>query len=59
MRLMVCDVHGRQMETLLDVNCSPGRHSLWWDATDKPDGIYVMQLQTSEGTLTEKFVVMK
>ncbi|MCX6601947.1 MAG: hypothetical protein NT025_10375 [bacterium] len=58
-RLQVCDIHGRHVETLLDVNCSPGRHSLWWDATDKPNGIYVVQLQTSEGTRTEKFVVMK
>jgi outer membrane protein assembly factor BamB len=58
-RLVLSDIHGRQAETLMEVNCSPGRHSLWWDATDRPNGIYVVQLQTSQGTLTEKYVVMK
>jgi hypothetical protein len=58
-QLVLSDIHGRKVETLLDVNCAPGRQSLWWDATDQPEGIYVVRLETSEGTLTEKFVVMK
>lgn len=59
MRLMVADIHGRHVETVIEANCFPGRHSRWWDATNQPSGIYVARLETPTGTITQKFVVMK
>jgi hypothetical protein len=37
----------------------PGTYSYSWDAKDKAAGVYLVRLESDEGTLTKKMVVVK
>lgn len=63
-RLLIYDALGRLVRTLVQSELPPGRYTVVWDLTDDgaravANGIYLYRLETSEGTLTTKGVLMR
>ncbi len=57
--LVVYDVLGRSVRTLVDGPLPAGRHSVLFDAGDLPGGTYFYRLTTSRGRHTRSFVLAK
>ncbi|MDE3058522.1 MAG: T9SS type A sorting domain-containing protein, partial [Bacteroidota bacterium] len=57
--LKVYDVLGREVVTLVNERKSPGTYNVNFDASGLPSGIYLYQLNSPEGTLTKKMVLLK
>ena len=63
-RLWVIDMQGRRVTTLLEGSQAAGSHAITWDtrtATGTPvgAGLYFIQLQTGETTLTRRLTVIR
>lgn len=56
-RLSVYDLTGRRVQTLTDEPRPAGSHELDWPAPTLPAGLYVLELQTDEGTARTRVVV--
>ena len=50
---------GEKIETLVNSKQSAGEHSIMFNGKDLTSGIYLYQLQTSEGTLTKRMLLTK
>ncbi|MCH8929089.1 MAG: VCBS repeat-containing protein [Candidatus Marinimicrobia bacterium] len=57
--LKVYDVNGREVARLVDENISAGEHSVEWDASDMPSGLYIYQLKTDSFSETKKMLLLK
>jgi flagellar hook assembly protein FlgD len=62
--IMVYDVSGRVVRTLVDGTQKPGIHSVVWDGSDDRGrrvgaGVYWTQMKTGEYLSTKKVVVLK
>jgi hypothetical protein len=57
--LVVYDLHGRVVETLLAGMTAPGEHSVALNAQKLLPGLYYYQLRTKEQSLTKRMVVVK
>ncbi len=55
----VYDIRGRKVKTLLNKNMSLGEHSLSFDASFLPSGLYLYILETSFTTRIRKMIVIK
>ena len=56
--LVLCDISGSVIETLLDRQLAPGRHELRWQpAGDLPVGVYLFLLSTGPERAVSKVVV--
>jgi zinc metalloprotease ZmpB len=63
-RMLVHDVSGRTLRTLVDANLPAGNHSTVWDGKDEsghalPSGLYFVRLSTTEKTLTQKVLLAR
>ncbi|OGC02983.1 hypothetical protein A2V82_02685 [candidate division KSB1 bacterium RBG_16_48_16] len=58
-KLMVFDVLGREVATLVDGFQDSGKHDITFDAQGLTSGVYYYQLRTETGTLTKKMILMK
>jgi hypothetical protein len=58
-RVGVYNIVGQQVALLLDDVVQQGEHSLVWDASDKPSGIYIVQLETGSRIFTRKITLIK
>ena len=63
-RLCVYNVSGRRVTTLLDEVRGPGTHRIEWDGRDGAGvevgtGVYLYSLETEEGTLVRKMLLLK
>ena len=58
-RLTVVDLLGRTIAVLDEGKRAAGKHSLQWDASSGASGVYVLQLQTSEGRAVRKMVYIR
>ena len=58
-KLIIFDVIGREVATLVDGLQSPGTYNISFNAQGLTSGIYYYQLQTVTGTFTKKMVLMK
>ena len=63
-RLVIYDLRGREVSTLVDAHAGPGYRQLSWDGQDRagrqlPTGIYFARLVTPEITKTIKMVRLK
>lgn len=58
-KLQVFDLLGREVAVLIDETRAAGEHSLVFEATGLPSGVYLYVLQHSKGTLTGKLLLSK
>ena len=57
--LRVFDVTGRQVKSLVNEFKLSGNHSINWNASSMASGVYIVQLQTDMGLLTQKILMIK
>ncbi len=57
--LMVYDLTGRLVETLVNEKLEPGHHSVIWDATGFSSGVYFVKMTAWNYTKTRKVVLLK
>ena len=57
--VVVYNINGRIVETLVDGVMQAGYHQVTWDASEQSSGIYFVKLVTSIGTSTQKVVLIK
>ncbi len=57
--ILLYDLSGRRVSTLLDENVTAGRHELSYDASTLPPGVYLTHLETDTGTLTRRVVITR
>ena len=58
-KLVVYDVLGRAVATLVNGNQAPGRHTVTFDGSKLASGMYVYRLQAGSFTDTRKMMVLK
>jgi len=57
--LTVYDVVGRQIAVLINGQMASGRHSVTFNASNLPSGMYLYRLTTPTGFITQKMILMK
>jgi photosystem II stability/assembly factor-like uncharacterized protein len=57
--LIVFDVLGREIATLVNEKLSPGTYEAQWDASNYPSGVYFYKLTTQDFSETKKMVLIK
>jgi hypothetical protein len=57
--LVVYDMLGQKIETLLNGHHQKGSHNVTWTADDLPSGVYLYQLVSGSLSETKKFVLQK
>lgn len=57
--LKIFDVLGHQIATLISNQLTAGSHSVNWDATNSPSGVYFCRLQSGNSAQTKKLVLVK
>ncbi|MCK5148425.1 T9SS type A sorting domain-containing protein [bacterium] len=58
-RLCVFNVMGQEVETLVDSSLPGGHHHVSWNAADAASGIYFYCLETEEGSLARRLMLVK
>jgi photosystem II stability/assembly factor-like uncharacterized protein len=58
-RLIIYDVLGREIATLVNGQLKPGVYEVEWSAANYPSGVYFYQLRTEEYSETRKMVLIK
>jgi Concanavalin A-like lectin/glucanases superfamily len=57
--LTIFDQLGREVETLLRADVSPGYHSIRWNPAGRASGVYYYRLVTSDGSWVRKMILMR
>ncbi len=57
--LKVFNLNGRLITTLVDGNQSAGFHSIEWNATEVPSGLYFVRMEADDFITTRKLTLMK
>ncbi len=57
--LTVYNILGQKVETLVDSYLDAGRHTVQWDASNQPSGIYFYRLKTDNNVETRKMSFVK
>jgi len=55
-KLIICDLHGREVMTIIDEVMSEGEHVMQFDASSLKSGVYFCLLKTEKGIQTKKLV---
>ena len=58
-RLGIYNIVGQQVASLIEDHLLAGEHSVTWDASNNPSGIYIVQLESGSRTLTRKITLVK
>jgi hypothetical protein len=58
-RLAVYDITGRQVAVLVNTSMPAGRHTIAWDASGLPSGVYVVQLRAGGKQFVSKATLLK
>ncbi len=58
-KLIVYDISGRQVASLLNENKQPGTYEVDWDASNYSSGVYFYKLSAGDFTETKKAVLVK
>jgi hypothetical protein len=57
--LKIYDVLGKEVATLANEVCAPGRYHVRWNASAMPSGVYFYQLRAGASVATKHMVLMK
>jgi len=55
----VYNIVGNEITTLLNDELSTGYHSIQWDGSRQPSGVYIVQIESSGFVQTRKIVLLK
>lgn len=55
----IYNVVGQRVSQLLDETLPPGEHTVVWDGTEMPSGIYIIHLEIGNRVLTRKMTLIK
>ncbi len=55
----IYNVVGQQVGLLVEDNLSAGEHTVSWNASDMPSGVYIVQLEAGNTVLTRKITLIK
>jgi hypothetical protein len=58
-QLIVRDLLGKEVKTLVEDDLSSGEHHLIWDASGQPSGLYFYTIRVMGNTLTRKIILTK
>lgn len=58
-KLVIFDVPGRQITTIVNEQLKPGEYEVSWDASNYPSGVYFYKLQTESFAVSKKMVLIK
>ena len=58
-QLVVLDITGREIATLLNEKLNPGSYEVQWDASNYSSGIYFYTLRTNKFIQTQKMILVK
>ena len=58
-QIVVYDLSGQQVETLMNDFQTPGYHSVNWNADKLPSGVYLIRMDGEDFTQTQKVVLVK
>jgi type IX secretion system substrate protein len=58
-KLVVYDMLGKEITTLVNEQLKPGTYEVDFDGTNYPSGVYYYKLQTAEYTETKKMILVK
>lgn len=58
-RLEVCDISGKNMETLINSYLAAGKYQIYFNAENLSSGVYYYRLLTAEKMLVKKLVLIK
>ena len=58
-KLVVYDILGREVVTLVNEKKAPGRYSVTWDASGQASGVYFYRLQAGSFIETRKLVLVR
>jgi hypothetical protein len=58
-KLVIYDILGREVETLIDKELEPGKYKINFTATNLPSGVYFYTLRTPKFTKTNKMILIK
>ncbi len=58
-KIAVYDIAGRQVTRLVNKIEAPGFHSVAWDASSYPSGLYFIQMKSNDFTETRKVLLIK
>ena len=57
--IMVYDINGNRIKELYNDNQLAGYHSLVWDATNQPSGLYFVKMTAGEYVSLQKLMLVK
>ncbi len=57
--LIVYDILGREVASLVNQKQKPGNYEVKWNAVNQPSGVYFYKLQASEYTKTKKMILLR
>lgn len=57
--LKIFDINGREVETLINSNVSPGTYKVTFNAKNIPSGIYIYRLNAGDYILSKKMIFLK
>jgi len=58
-QILVYDLSGRQVKTLISEFQTPGYHSVNWNADNLPSGVYLIRMDSGDFAQTQKVVLVK
>jgi len=58
-RLIVYDMLGREVTTLVNEGLQPGTYEVEWDGSNYPCGVYFYKFITNDYSETKKMVLIK
>lgn len=58
-RLSIFNIVGQPVAVIAEGMMSAGEHQFEWDATDKPSGMYIYQLEVGKSVMTRKMTLVK
>jgi len=58
-QIIVYDLSGQQVATLINQFQSPGYHSVNWDADNLPSGVFLIRMDSGDFTQTQKVILVK
>jgi hypothetical protein len=59
LRLIIYDILGKEVQTLVNENLSPGTYEVNFDGSNLPSGVYIYRLTAGNYTETKKMVLIK